>query len=58
MKHLLGTIVIVGLAFITLPGCGGSKETSNVAEGASADKMAEYEAAVKASEDAMTPPSE
>lgn len=54
----LACILIAGLTFIVLPGCGDSTKTTNIAEDADKTAMEEYEAAVAKESAGMTEPEE
>ena len=53
MKFKVTTYVGIILAMGLTIGCGGSGEARNATDGASADALAEYEAAVAAAEGGM-----
>ncbi len=63
MKKTMSSLAFAALLGAAMPGCGGTGANTNVGENADAQKMADYEAAQKASEEAMnesmkaTPPS-
>ena len=51
MKKLFGLLCALSL-FLSVPGCGGSGEPANIAEGAGQTELEKYEAEIKAEEEA------
>ncbi len=50
MKRIACTLVFALLAFVAVPGCGGSGETKNVASEADQTEIEKYEAQIAAEE--------
>ncbi|WP_372721245.1 hypothetical protein [Novipirellula sp.] len=54
MKRLLSLMILfAGFTMIAVPGCGSGGTNTSVTEDADAQAIADYEAAIKAEEDAM-----
>ncbi len=51
MKKYFGLLCAITL-FLTMPGCGGSSEPTNMAEGVEQSELEKYEEAIKAEEEA------
>ena len=54
MSRVFGALLFAGALVLSLPGCGGSGESTNIAEDAGQSEIEKYEAEIKAEEEAAS----